>query len=87
MRVFKEFKKLSLYLQTELIAKYGYESETHKVETPDGYILEMHRMVGKKNQTDKYSASGGKPVVFLMHGLLCSSADWIYMGPEKSLGR
>jgi hypothetical protein len=44
MRVFKEFKKLSLYLQTELIVKYGYESETHKVETPDGYILEMHRM-------------------------------------------
>jgi lysosomal acid lipase/cholesteryl ester hydrolase len=67
----------------ELIEKYGYTSETHHVQTADGYILELHRIVGRQNET---RATRAKKVVFLMHGLLCSSADWVYLGPEKSLG-
>ena len=27
-----------------------------------------------------------RPVVYLQHGLLCSSADWVIAIPEKSLG-
>nr|XP_022911984.1 lipase 3-like [Onthophagus taurus] len=34
----------------------------------------------------KSGPAENKPVVFVMHGLLSSSADWVNMGPEKSLG-
>lgn len=47
----------------------------HNVETDDGYILEVHRIV----------ASGKRPVL-LMHGMLDSSATWIMLGPGKALG-
>lgn len=41
----------------------------------------MHRIpCGKKNCNGK-----NKPVVFLMHGLLASSADWVLMGPHQGL--
>jgi lysosomal acid lipase/cholesteryl ester hydrolase len=66
----------------QLIEKYGYTSETHHIETADGYILELHRVVGRHNET---RAGHTKKVVFLMHGLLCTSADWVYLGPDKSL--
>lgn len=56
----------------QLIQKYQYPSEVHKVETSDGYILEMHRI----------PKPGGTPV-FLMHGLLDSSSTWVMMGPNK----
>ncbi|KAK9891680.1 hypothetical protein WA026_015648 [Henosepilachna vigintioctopunctata] len=65
---------------SELITKYGYPVEEHFVETKDGYILKMHRIPPTKQ--------GIKPcnrTVFLMHGLLTSSADWIIMGPDKSI--
>ncbi|XP_029160371.1 lipase 3-like [Nylanderia fulva] len=67
----------------ELIRKYGYNGELHKVTTPDGYILELHRITGRANSTDSQVQ---KPVAFVMHGLLCSSAVWVFAGPEKSLG-
>ncbi|XP_011296943.1 lipase 3-like isoform X2 [Fopius arisanus] len=66
----------------ELISKYGYRGETHKVTTNDGYILEMHRITGPKSNPK----AEGKPVIFVMHGLLCSSVDWIISGPKKGLG-
>lgn len=44
--------------------------------TKDEYILAMHRI-----------PKPGAPPVFLMHGLLDSSATWIIMGPEKALGK
>jgi len=56
----------------QLIEKYGRPAEIHKVETDDGYILEMHRM----------ARPGAKPVL-LMHGLLDSSSTWVLMGPDK----
>ena len=70
-------------MQVELIDKYGYNPETHTVATYDEYILEMHRITGPKNNSNP----NGKPAVFLMHGLLMSSADWIILGPKKALGR
>ncbi|CAB3373680.1 Hypothetical predicted protein [Cloeon dipterum] len=58
----------------EMIARRGYPVETHFVTTADGYVLQMHRI-----------PQPGKPVAFLQHGSLSSSADWILMGPESSL--
>ncbi|XP_048511304.1 uncharacterized protein LOC105694084 [Athalia rosae] len=66
----------------ELIRKYGYETETHTVETEDGFILTVHRIAGGK----KYPPGKNKPAIILQHGILCSSADWVIMGPSKSLG-
>ncbi|XP_033209290.1 lipase 3-like isoform X2 [Belonocnema kinseyi] len=66
----------------ELIDKYGYNPETHVVATYDKYILEMHRITGPKNNSNPK----GKPTVFLMHGLLLSSNDWIIAGPRKAFG-
>lgn len=65
-----------------MIERQGYPAETHKnVQTEDGYLLELHRIPhGKRNMNPNQ-----KPVVFLMHGIMSSSADWVNMGSEKSL--
>lgn len=65
-----------------MIRRRGYPAEEHgNVQTPDGYLLDMHRIPhGRGN-----GHITNKPVVFLMHGLLCSSADWVNMGPDKSI--
>ncbi|CAG0896315.1 unnamed protein product [Darwinula stevensoni] len=66
----------------ELIAKYGYPSETHTITTADGYIIDMHRI--------PYGLSGpgeGPRIpILLQHGLLSSSACWVLNGPENGLG-
>nr|CAD7204041.1 unnamed protein product [Timema douglasi] len=64
----------------ELIAKKGYPAETHTVTTEDGYILTLHRIPYGKS-----GPSNNRPAVFVQHGLLCSSAAWVLMEPEKSL--
>ncbi|XP_077292438.1 lipase 3-like [Arctopsyche grandis] len=63
-----------------LITKYGFPVEVHEVKTDDEYILTMHRIPeGKTNK------GGVRPPVFLQHGVLMSSDDWIINGPEKAL--
>lgn len=69
--------------QHELIAKYGYPAEIHRLTTDDGYILEMHRIPG----SPRSPPARGKRVVYLQHGLLDSSACWILMGPHHGLGK
>lgn len=69
-------------MQIELITKYGYPVEQHTIETEDGYLIETHRIPHGKNNAGETN----KPVVFVMHGILSSSVDWINMGPEKGLG-
>ncbi|XP_013200390.1 lipase 3 [Amyelois transitella] len=64
-----------------LIRKYGFPCEIHRVYTEDKYILEMHRI---PHGRDDVSAVG-RPVVFLQHGLLSSSAEWVLMLPGKGL--
>jgi hypothetical protein len=67
-----------------MIAKMGYPAETHEVITEDGYILQMHRIpFGKKSPLVE---GVEKPVVFLQHGIVGSSADYVMGIPEKSLG-
>lgn len=56
-----------------IIESHGYPMEEHLVTTPDGYILKMFRI-----------PKPGNEVVFLQHGLLSSSADWVITGPGKA---
>ncbi|XP_004922003.2 lipase 1 [Bombyx mori] len=67
-----------------LLIKYGYPSEIHSVEAEDGYILEMHRIPHGRNEGSRPKQN--RPVVFLMHGLLSSSADFLLLGPSTALG-
>lgn len=59
----------------------GYPVEEHFVYTADGYILKVFRIPGSASSP----AAQGKTVVFLQHGLLCSSADWLVLGPQKAI--
>ncbi|CAI8032085.1 Lysosomal acid lipase/cholesteryl ester hydrolase [Geodia barretti] len=59
----------------ELIKSKGYPAERHYVTTPDGYILQMHRIPYSKNANG--SSNITRPVFFLQHGLLCSSTNWL----------
>ncbi|XP_055841138.1 lipase 3-like [Episyrphus balteatus] len=71
---------------TESIVKgYGYPFEKFTVQTSDGYKLGLHRIPysPKQNATGE-EAPNTRPVVFLMHGLLSSSADWVVIGPEHN---
>ncbi|KAF5293144.1 hypothetical protein FQA39_LY13754 [Lamprigera yunnana] len=65
----------------QLIKKYGYPVEVHKIHTEDRYVLETHRIPHGKDDTGH-----GKtiPVLFVA-GSLCSSSEWINMGPKGSL--
>lgn len=74
--------------------------EIISVTTPDGYILQMHRIpCGVNGQSclinkdfewyveDSLTPqSPRRPVVFLQHGLLASSCDWITNLPNESMG-
>ncbi|KAK9507271.1 hypothetical protein O3M35_007170 [Rhynocoris fuscipes] len=72
-------------LQLELIRKYGYPAEKHKVITDDGYILTIHRIpYGRSNTT---ASKGKRPPILLQHCILCSSAVFVLTGPEKGLGK
>uniref|UniRef100_A0A915P4L9 Partial AB-hydrolase lipase domain-containing protein n=1 Tax=Meloidogyne floridensis TaxID=298350 RepID=A0A915P4L9_9BILA len=71
----------------EIIKYYGYKCEIHKVTTKDGYILEMHRIpFGRNFNENEENLKQKKPVVYLQHGLLASSFDWVANLPNQSLG-
>ncbi|XP_050085818.1 lipase 1-like [Anopheles aquasalis] len=62
----------------ELVTKYGYGVEEHPITTDDGYRLILHRVNSENTRPNA-------TVVLLMHGLLCSSADWVVIGPGNAL--
>ncbi|KAK0415632.1 hypothetical protein QR680_012036 [Steinernema hermaphroditum] len=66
----------------EIISYYEYPVEIITVETKDGYLLQLHRIPFGKNDYKKPPSK--KPVVFLQHGLLASSADWVTNLPNQS---
>ncbi|XP_034176571.2 gastric triacylglycerol lipase [Osmia lignaria lignaria] len=78
--------KVEMKLGTpELIKKYGYPFEIHKIITEDGYILEIHRIPhGRINYKTNFTSK--KHSILIQHGLASSSADWILLGPDKALG-
>ncbi|XP_063989510.1 lipase 3-like [Diachasmimorpha longicaudata] len=57
----------------KMVEDAGYTIETHIVQTDDGYLLTIHRLPNE-----------GGPPVFIQHGLLSSSADWLSLGKEKA---
>ncbi|GJQ83098.1 hypothetical protein Trydic_g20109 [Trypoxylus dichotomus] len=58
----------------QIIRRHGYGAESHTIETKDGYLLTLHRI-----PTNQNGEQGGRPI-FLQHGLLSSSADWVDSG-------
>ncbi|CAG5057873.1 unnamed protein product [Parnassius apollo] len=71
----------------QLITAAGYPAERHRATTPDGYVLQMHRIPAGRRTSRRSGPSGkGKKVVLLVHGLIGSSADFVIMGPDRSLG-
>merc|ERR1719341_187728 len=67
----------------EFIRSVGYPAETHYATTADGYILALHRIPHGKTNGDEDIE---RPVIFVQHGILASSADWIVSTPAKGLG-
>lgn len=59
-----------------MIMKEGYPAEEHFIMTEDGYLLTLHRILGPPNAT----------AVFVHHGALSSSFDWVLNGRDKGLG-
>ncbi|XP_035456038.1 lipase 3-like [Spodoptera frugiperda] len=68
--MYNEDAKLSI---EELLNKYNYACEVHNVVTEDEYVLTIHRIPSERAP------------VFLMHGLLGSSDDFILAGVESAL--
>ncbi|CAG0895845.1 unnamed protein product [Cyprideis torosa] len=69
--------------QPDIISELGYPSEVHFITTEDGYILQLHRIPhGKHDSPDDGRV---RTPIFLQHGLLCSSSDWVITGEEKGL--
>ncbi|KAF5345352.1 hypothetical protein D9758_008446 [Tetrapyrgos nigripes] len=69
---------------TELCDIYGYTPEEHVVLTKDGYLLGLHRISAKKNETNpRPGTSTGRPVVYLHHGLLMNSEVWVCLTDEQ----
>lgn len=69
---------------SQLITSKGYPVEEYTVQTEDGYLLGVQRIphgVSKKGRFAK-----NRPVIFLQHGLLACSADWVMNFPNQSLG-
>ncbi|CAG0904429.1 unnamed protein product, partial [Cyprideis torosa] len=67
----------------EIILGFGYLPETHFTTTEDGYILKLHRIRHGKNG----SLDDGRVRVpiFLQHGLISSSSDWVITGEGRGL--
>ena len=66
-----------------MIVKEGYYAESHTVTTEDCYILEMHRIPRGRNQAKDDQV---RPAVYIQHGLLSSSADFVIGTKDNSLG-
>ncbi|XP_055678100.1 lipase 3-like [Lutzomyia longipalpis] len=67
-----------------MVQSNGYPAESHVIETVDGYLITVHRIPYGK--TPEAGPRGDKPVVFLQHGFLTSSGDWVIIGPDNALG-
>jgi len=66
----------------EIIRNRGYPAEVHYVTTEDGYIIQIQRIpYGLQS-----GPASGKPVVYLQHGLLSASTDWVMGSVNKALG-
>ncbi|XP_014258371.1 lipase 3-like [Cimex lectularius] len=66
----------------EMVLPHGYPLEQHRVETEDGYLLNLFRIpYGKKGMVDK----NPRTPLLLQHGILADSSCWVLSGPEQGL--
>ena len=63
----------------EIVKLNGYEYETYKVTTEDGYILQLDRLHHKAMTSEAKS-------VLLVHGIQDGSSAWVINDPEKAMG-
>ncbi|KAH8250939.1 hypothetical protein KR038_009348 [Drosophila bunnanda] len=66
----------------ERIEEQGYPAESHFVETPDGYVLNVFRI---PHSPSLDNAAQQRPVVLIMHGLFSCSDCFLLNGPEDAL--
>ncbi|CAR30229.1 KLTH0H04840p [Lachancea thermotolerans CBS 6340] len=55
----------------DIAMAHGFDVQEHLVRTQDGYLLTVHRVLGKKSEV--YRSQAKKPVVYFHHGLLTNS--------------
>ena len=60
----------------------GYECETHTVHTPDGYLLNIHRVPRSKNETVSGASPPHRTPILMGHGLAANSEMWTFPGPS-----
>lgn len=66
----------------KMIAEAQYPVQKYTVQTSDGYILSIHRI---PNSPKIKTTNDKKQVALLLHGLMNSAADFLALGPQKSL--
>ncbi|TKA24298.1 hypothetical protein B0A50_06767 [Salinomyces thailandicus] len=72
----------------ELCELQGYVAEEHIVQTKDGYLLGLHRVVGRKEREEQHRVNAGeggvrKKAVYLHHGLLMNSEVWVCVTEQE----
>lgn len=70
----------------DMMVGLGYSVAWYTVQTPDRYLLEIHRMPAKRYSDNFNIKLYGRYPVLLVHGLLCSSAEYTNNFPDQSLG-
>jgi len=70
----------------DLIKYWDYPVEVHEAKTQDGYYLTLHRIPHGRHKLTTFGAKNKvRPVIFLQHGLLASSSNWVVNFPDDSL--
>jgi hypothetical protein len=60
----------------------GYPLENYKVNTPDGWVLNLFRIPHGKNRNN---VPGKRPVIYLQHGFTLSSACFTLLNENESM--
>ncbi|KAL7057513.1 hypothetical protein AAHC03_017182 [Spirometra sp. Aus1] len=65
----------------DIVESKGYSAKSYIIDTPDGYLLTVHRIAPKKLLLE-----GKRNVVLLQHGFIDSAHTWINNLANQSLG-
>lgn len=78
----EKMKRKRASLSNSYMEQYGYWTESHEVQTEDGYILTLLRL---RKAFDKDKDDIDKPPVLVVHGLLSQGDHWCMIKPENGL--